>query len=218
MKTKHNSAAPQRSLPDEVAIFDALVNERGGVARLSIVQLALCQSLACALAADAAPNIVAGLSAMLPAPTAEPATDNWDLSLLSDRELRLLEYLCRRAHGLKDLPKKDRQTRRELDAIDLAKLLDEIANSTETPKRFANERELATIKLAIHNLVCGAVRCATHELWEPEFKSALWGPLPKPPLPDPAADGPSNKAGAPVNVVPMWRSIHGPGAPLARRT
>lgn len=165
---------------------------------------------------------------MLPVKSAEAGAADYDLRLLSDREFAHLQHLLARARGEKPLPPREHQTRREQDAIKLAKLIDRIeASFGPMPNlRYANEVELADIKLKIHNLICClAVRMEVHCLWEPEFRSYGWGLLPKSSAALPARAIPPAEAVEPAgepepNVLPMTpprqRSIHDSNAPLKR--
>jgi hypothetical protein len=123
-------------------IFDNLIAERGGRQNLSVTHLSVIRTLAVALSTDppASPQTIAGLGALLPEPKAAGAP-TYDLSLLDDRELRLLEHLTALAAGEKrGKYKPERHSRRALCALDLARLLDRIeANHRELTEADKNE-------------------------------------------------------------------------------
>jgi hypothetical protein len=89
------------------SLFDAMVAERGGLAALSAVNVEIvtecCRLLVAIRGTDAAdvPKIaatIAQLQALLPSPVTADVQPI-DLALLSDEELRQLEFLCRKGTG-----------------------------------------------------------------------------------------------------------------------
>src|SRR5439155_1417416 len=89
---------------DADALFEAIANERGGLASFSTVQITLARRAAQQLAGDGGdPKDIVALLSLLPpvVPRADAAVPAavWDLSLLNDDQLLLLEQLQACATG-----------------------------------------------------------------------------------------------------------------------
>jgi hypothetical protein len=143
-------------------LFAALCAERGGVAALSVTELAIARKAARALSGDADPKDVSGLLALLPpvvkreaVAAPEPTLDEvdaddreWDLSRLSDWQLELLGSIDAVARGAAE-PFERRRTQA---AADLVRLLDGSRDSGALPTCAAGDVE-AAIHLHVHNIL-----------------------------------------------------------------
>jgi hypothetical protein len=85
---------------DAAVILAELITERGGRPAFNAVGLAAARALAQILAATEPPPraAIAALVGLMP-PCRPTPQERWDLTKLTDRELRRLEYLARRACG-----------------------------------------------------------------------------------------------------------------------
>lgn len=135
-------------------VFDSLVIERGGRQNLSVVHMAVIRALAAALTGDpaASPTTIASLGALLPPPQQTGDEHTYDLRILTNAELRQLEFLTARAAGLKpEKPPRVRRTRREEDALEFAQFLDAIVRRAEKP----TDAETIQIRNHIHYVLRG---------------------------------------------------------------
>jgi hypothetical protein len=86
---------------DAQGIFEALVNERGGLDKLNATELAIANKLATLLAdnADVPGSTISALMSLLPKPLSADAPV-YDLSKLTDKEFAMLDKLTAKAAGL----------------------------------------------------------------------------------------------------------------------
>jgi hypothetical protein len=146
--------------PEDIqTVFDQLVHERGGRGSLSVVDLAVCRTLAIALADGDATGATA-LAALLPAKTEQAPLD---LTLLSDKEFRQFEKCIHIAAG-KVPPTPFRRPRPSRHAHDAA-LLVEVIDRAEKRGQLTDRDETE-----IRSLMCYMLRNLTPNV------SAIWFP------------------------------------------
>jgi hypothetical protein len=184
-------------------MFRTICDERGGVDAMSAVSLAIARALASALTSDPlVPSTIAQLTALLPqpakSPEAPPQGRPWDLSLLSDHQLRLLERLACIATGeappmVEHRPKSSRHWA----AVDLARMCD----AAQARDGRLTEDELVEVRNAVLELLYPM--CLPARLWE----CYLPAPAIPPPLVEENAQAavPESTRSVPAagNVVPI---------------
>ena len=155
------------------ALTEALISERGGSSEFSITQLAVARRCAHALAGDGDPKDIVALMAMLPpvrrrievvAETPLPyssldksdAPREWDLSLLADHQLALLEELAAVAQS-RAVPI---ETKRMRAAVNLVALLNGSRDEAALPPCCAG-----SIEAGVHNHV--------YDILSPRFTPAV---------------------------------------------
>jgi hypothetical protein len=153
---------------DEAELLDAILRERGGIETFSVVGLAVAKSLASALLANAPPGIIAGLSAMLPVPTPKIDGDKWDLTLLSNKQLDHLEYLCNIACGRK--AEKRKLSHAELWVGELVWII----NKCERESRELSDGEQHEVRNSIGTIIRTVFKSEAHELWRVCFECRGW--------------------------------------------
>jgi hypothetical protein len=129
-----------------------------------------------------------------------------DLKNLDDRELKFLEYLILRAHGVKARKVGKEFSAREFAALALARKVDAVVKA----KREADATELAQIHGSLDSLIFPLVSLAAlHRRFDPSIKEVV--PPPTPPDPPPSAPPPTKTkssppaSSAPANVVELPR-------------
>jgi hypothetical protein len=140
--------------------------------------------------------------------TACPACGGEKIKLenLDDHELRHLEYLILRCHGVKAPKPRKRFSAREFAALKLAQNIDVIIKA----KRKPTDTELAQLHGSLDSLIFPLVSLAAlHRRFDPSIKEIV--PPPTPPDPPPSAPPPTKTkpsppaSSAPTNVVELPR-------------
>jgi hypothetical protein len=144
------------------ALFAALCGERGGVAALSTIDIAVARKAAAVLASDAGdPRDAATLLGMLPAVVqrrvagSDPATvpRDWNLSLLSDAEFVLLQRLEAKACSRPSPDITGEVSRRLAGALDLASALDAVADVEALLPADRHGLEIS-VRNSVHDILC----------------------------------------------------------------
>jgi hypothetical protein len=179
-------------------VFDEICRERGGRQSLGVVGVSIARSLAQALCDPATPpSIIANLSASLP-PKMQPDEKPLDLRILTDAELRQLEFLVRRASGEQvERPPRIRRSRREEEAFALAQYVDAVGRGKAPP----TDGQLNEIRNRVFIVLSPVTNPDT-------VFAYLAGSRPAPTLALPTATHPASSAPKAENVVALTRPGH----------
>jgi len=139
-------------------LYAQLVAERGGAQALGVIGQSIARALAAALTDPSTPPAtISNLASLLPAPRA-PGEKALDLRILTNAELRTLEFLVARASGSKEpKPPRVKRTARADRALGLAAYLDDASRrgvgTGQHNKTPPTDREANTIRNLIFSVV-----------------------------------------------------------------